>query len=77
MQANILNWGIIGLGNIAHQFAKDLQIVERAKLVGVASRNQLKADAFAEKYQVANAYGDYNSILKDPNVDIIKRKVIP
>ena len=66
-----INWGIIGLGNIAHQFAKDLLLVEGAKLAAVASRSQEKANAFAQTYQADSAYGDYDSILNDPNVDII------
>ena len=66
-----INWGIIGLGNIAYQFAKDLLLVEGAKLAAVASRSQEKANAFAQTYQADSAYGDYNSILNDPNVDII------
>ena len=40
-------WGIIGLGNIAHHFAKDLALVPEAKLYGVASRSLEKATSFA------------------------------
>ena len=70
MQTNI-NWGIIGLGNIADLFAKDLALVETTKLIAVASRNQTKADQFAQKHQAAKAYGNYEAILNDPKVDII------
>ena len=34
-----IHWGIVGLGNIAHQFAKDLMLIEDAELAAVASRN--------------------------------------
>ncbi|MDH5414507.1 MAG: gfo/Idh/MocA family oxidoreductase, partial [Flavobacteriaceae bacterium] len=44
------NWGIIGLGKIAHKFAEDLLIVEGANLYGVASRTLGKAKNFAAKY---------------------------
>lgn len=67
----IINWGIIGLGNIAHQFIQDLQLVAGTSIKAVASRNQTKADKFAKKYGVATAYGDYSAILKDKAVDII------
>lgn len=66
-----INWGIIGLGNIAHQFAQDLALVDDAVITAVASRNLEKATDFALKYNVVNAYGDYNSIFNDATVDII------
>lgn len=66
-----LNWGIIGLGNIAHQFVQDLQLYEDAVLYGVASRNELKAQEFAAEYQFICSYGNYDSLLNDPNIDIV------
>ncbi|MEM7105783.1 MAG: Gfo/Idh/MocA family oxidoreductase [Bacteroidota bacterium] len=66
-----LKWGIIGLGNIAHQFAKDLQLVEGSKIVSVASRNLSKAFEFGAEYGVVKCYGNYNEILDDPDVDIV------
>jgi len=66
-----MNWGIIGLGNIAHLFVQDLLLVKEASIGAVASRNQSKANRFAEKYKVAKAYGNYQALLKDPDIDII------
>lgn len=66
-----LNWGIVGLGNIAHQFAKDLLLFEDAILYGVASRIEQKAKSFANQYQASCFYGNYDSLFNDPNVDII------
>ena len=67
----IIKWGIIGLGNIAHQFAKDLALVDKAQLTGVASRSIEKAQEFAYRYNCPNAYGDYSELLKDPDIDIV------
>jgi len=64
-------WGIIGLGNIAHQFAKDLMLVEEAELVAVASRNLDKATAFAKNYDCKKAYDSYDAIMNDAEVDIL------
>ena len=66
-----LRWGIIGLGNIAHQFAKDLLLLDNCQLVAVASRNLDKAKSFATLYKVTTAYGNYTSLLEDKSVDIV------
>jgi len=66
-----INWGIIGLGNIAHKFATDLLTVNGAKLYAVASRHQEKADDFATKYNAIKAYDSYEALVKDPNIDAV------
>lgn len=68
---NIINWGIIGLGNIAHLFAKELQLVQGAQLVAVASRSKENAVAFAATYQCPKAYDSYEGILNDDTIDIL------
>ncbi|MBZ9777533.1 Gfo/Idh/MocA family oxidoreductase [Psychroflexus sp. CAK8W] len=65
------NWGIIGLGGIAHKFASDLNDVEGAQLYAVASRTLEKARNFASEFDVETAYGSYEALAKDPKVDII------
>ena len=66
-----INWGIIGLGNIAHKFATDLLTVEGAKLYAVASRNQEKADVFAAKYNAIKAYDSYETLAKNKIIDAV------
>ncbi|MFV5693720.1 Gfo/Idh/MocA family protein [Flavobacterium sp. LT1R49] len=66
-----IKWGIIGLGNIAQQFADDLMLVHDAKIVAVASRNSEKAQEFAEKYNCGKAYTTYDEIFADDEVDIL------
>ncbi|GAA4897700.1 Gfo/Idh/MocA family oxidoreductase [Flaviramulus aquimarinus] len=66
-----INWGIIGLGNIAHKFATDLRTVKGVKLYGVASRSQEKANAFASKYNATKAYDNYEALANDPNIDAV------
>ena len=71
MEIQKIKWGIIGLGNIANQFATDLQLLDDAELVAVASRNKDNAIAFAQKYNCAKAYDSYDALFADENVDII------
>jgi predicted dehydrogenase len=67
----IYNWGIIGLGNIAETFAGDLELLPNANLYAVASRSQQKADLFAKKHGATHAYGCYEDIVNNKNIDII------
>lgn len=67
----IINWGIIGLGNIAHKFAQDLVTIPNAKLYAVASRSQNKADEFAEQYKAVRAYDSYEALAKDQDIDAV------
>ena len=71
MKNKKIKWGIIGLGNIAHQFAADLLLVENVDLLAVASRDILKADEFASKYNAAKSYDSYEALFTDQEVDIV------
>ncbi|PXY43391.1 Gfo/Idh/MocA family protein [Flavobacterium hydrophilum] len=66
-----IRWGIVGLGNIANQFADDLELIEEAELYAVASRSIAKANEFAKKYDCDKFYGSYNDLFEDHNVDIV------
>lgn len=66
-----INWGIIGLGNIANQFAADLSLIGEANLVAVASRDLVKANDFANQYNCAKAYDSYDALFEDDQVDIV------
>ncbi|TXG35754.1 Gfo/Idh/MocA family protein [Seonamhaeicola maritimus] len=71
MKNKTINWGIIGLGNIAHKFAADLLTIEGAKLYAVASRTQEKADEFASQYNASKAYSSYEALAQDENIDAV------
>ena len=66
-----IKWGILGLGKIAHKFASDLKTVSGCELYAVASRNQEKADEFAQIYQAKIAYDSYEKLAKDSTIDAI------
>ncbi|MDX1362639.1 Gfo/Idh/MocA family protein [Arenibacter latericius] len=66
-----IRWGIIGLGNIAHSFVKDLALVEDAVISAVASRGAEKAKVFAEEYRVPLAFGSYEELLECEEVDVV------
>ena len=66
-----VRWGILSTGDVAGQFAHDLQIVDNAELVAVGSRNADKAKEFAEKYGIPRPHGSYAALAADPEVDVI------
>ena len=71
MEIQKIKWGIIGLGNIANQFAADLLLLEDAEITAVASRNKDNAIAFAQKYNCLKAYDSYDALFEDDQVDIV------
>jgi len=66
-----IKWGIIGLGNIASQFASDLLLIKDAELTAVASRDITKAEQFAEKFGALRMYNSYDLLFEDSEVEII------
>lgn len=64
-----MNWGIIGLGNIAKEFA---QAMNKTKPVyAVAARSYDKAKEFAERFEVNHVYSSYEELLKDEAIEIV------
>jgi predicted dehydrogenase len=66
-----IGWGILGTGNIATQFAAGFRHVPDARLLAVASRTRSKADEFANTYAVPRAYGSYEDLVADKDVDVV------
>jgi len=66
-----LNWGILAAGNIAGRFAKGLNATEEATALAVGSRSLDKAKAFAADHGIPKAYGSYEQLLADPEVDAV------
>ena len=65
------NWGILGTGGIAQAFVDDLSLAEGHKVVAVGSRSINKAQKFANTITEAIAYGSYDELVADKNVDAI------
>jgi predicted dehydrogenase len=65
------NWGIIGLGRIAHKFAADLAKTPGAKLTAVASRDLDRSTEFARQYGASHCYGSYEDIIQCPDLDAV------
>lgn len=66
-----LRWGILSTGNIAKKFAQGAARSKGSVLQAVASRDIAKAQAFAKEFGVATAFGSYEAMLADKNVDAV------
>ncbi len=64
--------GIIGAGWIAERMAVTLQgMTNGAEAYAIASRDRVKAEAFATQWGVARAYGSYEALLDDEQVELV------
>jgi len=61
----------MGTGAIANDFAQALKTTPGAVLHAAASRSQASADAFAKKHGIARAFGSYEELAADGEVDIV------
>ncbi len=68
---NKIRWGILGTGNIANTFTQALTSLPEAQISAVGSRTQASAEQFAQKYQIPNVHASYESLVNDPQVDVI------
>jgi predicted dehydrogenase len=66
-----VRWGILATGGIAAAFAADLVDMPDAEVVAVASRTEASAKAFAERFGIPRAYGDWASLAADEDVDVV------
>ena len=64
-------WGVLAPGWIAGQFAAALRRGTRQEIVAAGSRSFHRARAFAEEHGAPTAYGSYDELVHDPQVDIV------
>jgi predicted dehydrogenase len=67
-----LRWGVLGAANIALQkVIPAMRATPRARVVAIASRDAEKARNAARSLDIPTAYGSYEELLADVNVDAI------
>ena len=66
-----LKWGLLAAGNIAKAFAHGLTQTDSGVSTGVASRSLDKAKSFAKEFDIPEAYGAYEDMLADPEIDAV------
>ncbi len=61
--------GIIGPGGIANAFANGVKLCENIEIIAAASRDKKRAVDFCQKHSIKNAYGSYEEMLDNPEID--------
>ncbi|HXX40073.1 MAG TPA: Gfo/Idh/MocA family oxidoreductase [bacterium] len=67
-----VNWGVLGFANIARiAVIPALLRARNARLVAIASRTPARGQEAAEHFGIPRAYGTYEALLEDPEVQAI------
>lgn len=66
-----MNVAILGAGRIAGTMADTLKEMKWVNSYAVASRSLQKAEGFAKEYGFEKAYGSYEEMVKDPEVELV------
>ncbi|WP_336605768.1 Gfo/Idh/MocA family protein [Streptomyces sp. BA2] len=66
-----VRWGILATGGIAASFTANLLDMPDAEVVAVASRTDASAKAFAERFGIPRAYGEWGALAEDEDIDVV------
>jgi predicted dehydrogenase len=69
--APLFNWGIVGTGRIAQDFADALRCCDEARLLAVASRDSERAKTFAARVGAEYGFGSLAALLDLAELDIV------
>lgn len=65
------NMAILGAGKIANVMAEAINGLEQVNAYAIASRSIEKAEQFADKWHFQKAYGSYEELVNDPEVELV------
>jgi predicted dehydrogenase len=71
MPSKQINWGILGTSKISSTMAKAIQTSKTSQLIAIGSRAQESADTFAKEFSIPKAYGSFDALLNDSDIDAI------
>lgn len=66
-----VNWGLLSTAKINGALIKPILESETSRLMAIASRSQEKATTYAKEWNIPKAYGSYDALLNDPDIDVI------
>jgi D-xylose 1-dehydrogenase (NADP+, D-xylono-1,5-lactone-forming) len=66
-----VRWGILSTARINRRLIPVAHASGKAELLGVASRDQTRAEAYARQWEIPRAYGSYESLLADDEIEAV------
>lgn len=67
-----IRWGVLSTSNFAQTKVIPAMLkADHTELVAIASRDLTKAQAAAAKFGLPKAYGSYEELLADPDIDVV------
>jgi predicted dehydrogenase len=66
-----VKWGILSTADINRKVIPGMHASDKAELVAVASRDQSRADEYAREWEIERAYGSYDALLEDADVEAV------
>jgi predicted dehydrogenase len=66
-----VKWGIVSTADINRKVIPGAHASAKVELVAVASRDQDRADDYAREWDIPRAYGSYEALLADPDVEAV------
>ena len=67
----MVNWAVLSTARINDKLLAGAAGVEGASVLAVASRDQARADEYARAHNIPRAFGSYEALLADPEVDVV------
>ena len=69
--AHAVKWGIISTALINEKVIPGAHASPKVDLAAVASRDQARADEYARTWEIERAYGSYEALLADPDIEAV------
>jgi len=66
-----VRFGILSTAHINRLLIPGADASDKVELIAVASRDQGRAEEYARKWEIERAYGSYDALLEDPDVEAV------
>jgi D-xylose 1-dehydrogenase (NADP+, D-xylono-1,5-lactone-forming) len=67
----MVTWGFLSTARINDDMLSGARQSNRVRVAAVASRDQARADAYARERGIERAYGSYDALLADPEIEAV------
>ena len=64
-------WGLLSTARINRRILAGARMSDRVEVIAVASRDAGRAQEYAREHGIERAYGDYDALLQDPDLDAV------